>query len=250
MNVLDIDIDVFVDPLPWRADKRLPAAQFQVWSTDRVRDFVQVRCGLRAGSKVRGQLVKYHHELFDVWKSLISAGMLTIPFHLTHVDSHADMGMGDTSCNFIMGELMHKPLAHRCNPPRNGSGGLLEGNFLSFAIANNWLSSIEYVHHPDLFENNGGLHDIPNCMFENYDPRSGVIQLKKLPRNECLTGSKRMTSMTPIELGRPVPISFACRDTYSANRAFDFAFAARSPNYTPSKADELAPVVQSHINSL
>ena len=179
---------------------------------------------------------------------MIDSGQLRVPFHLTHVDSHADMGMGmgDASSGYIMGELLHQNSSDRTNPQRGGHEGLLEGNFISFAVACGWISSIDYVHHPQLFAQNCELHDIPDCLFRDDNPRCGVIQLKKLPRG-CHQSVRCLEEFTPLALEPEVPIRFIKCDEFHTTASFSFMFAAQSPKYTPATSDFIVDIIREFI---
>jgi hypothetical protein len=251
MKVLDIDIDLFVDPRPsWRADAdRLDSARYRSWSPMAVEDYLTDRCNIQKEHPLPGAIVTEHHELFDRWDSLISTGQLTTPFDLVHIDSHADLGMGDPSSRYIMGDLLHHELNQRYKPRRSGADRLREGNFITFAIAYRWISSIVYVHHPQLIKDNGGLHDIPTCLFRNNDPRCGVLQLKQLPR-DCLDGGiRRLQEFEPISLEPEVPIKLVDRDSFSTDDSFSFVFSAQSPRYTPVTADSILNTIRKFIQS-
>jgi hypothetical protein len=252
MNVLDIDLDFFVDPRPRQQAKsgRLSEMEYHTWSAQSVEEYLTRRCNLRKGCLLPGAVVTYHHELFDRWKTLIGSYELTKPFQLTHLDSHADMGMGfaDNSCGYIMGELLHCELSDRQNPKRGENGGLLEGNFISFSLACRWISSIVYVHHPQLFAENCGLHDIPDCMFRENKPKCNVLQLKQLPP-ECQNSVRRLTEFVPISLEPEVPIRMVERDDFYSDDSYSFVFVAKSPRYTPKTADPILEVIRQFICS-
>ncbi len=251
MNVLDIDLDFFVDPRPNRQANtgRLSAKEYHPWSTQSVEEYLTQRCNLRKGCLLPGAIVTYHHELFDRWKLLIASGELEKPFQLTHLDSHADMGMSlsDNSCGYIMGEHLHYELSDRQNPKRSGNEGLLEGNFVSFSLACRWISSIVYVHHPQLSEQNCGLHDIPNCMFRENKPRCGVLQLKQLPR-EYRNSGRRSMEFTPLSLEPEVPIRIVEREVFQTDDSYSFIFVAQSPRFTPETADPILEVIRQFIH--
>ena len=246
MNVLDIDIDAFLDPRPKRRanDDRLSSTEYRPWARRDVKNFLADRCILHDPKP--GDIVTYHHELFDRWNSMIASGQLRVPFHLTHVDSHADMGMGDASSSYIMGELLHQNPKDRNNPKRGGHDGLLEGNFISFAVACGWISSIDYVHHPQLFAQNCGLHDIPDCLFRDNDPKCGVIQLKQLPP-DCRQSIRRLQEFTPLAFEPEVPIRFIERDAFHTDALFSFIFVAKSPKYTPATSDSIVDIIREFI---
>jgi hypothetical protein len=65
-------------------------------------------------------------------------------FHVTHVDAHADLGLGDSGYVHLITEVMHRPVAERSlaevvAPAINFS------NWLAFAVACRWVADIDYV---------------------------------------------------------------------------------------------------------
>ena len=249
MNVLDIDLDFFLDPRPNRpTEGRLDGNYYTPWNAARVETFLTRQCKLQKCFPIPGAHFENHHELFDVWKNLITTGQLSEPFHLTHIDSHADMGMGDTSCNYIMRDLLHRRPSSRIEPKRSGNDGLLEGNFGSFAVACRWIASIDYVHHPNLANDNCGLHDIPNCLFKNNDPRCGILQFKKIPATDGL-GVTPFENIEPIALEPEVPIRMFAGDSFSTSKAFSYIFVTQSPQYTPITSDPLFETIRQFIRS-
>jgi hypothetical protein len=76
-----------------RGQGRLNPDECPAWSLADTLDFLQARCGLTG--RLPGFVVEDHGELFERWRDAIDAGTLQSPFHVTHVDAHADLGMGD-----------------------------------------------------------------------------------------------------------------------------------------------------------
>ena len=178
--------------------------------------------------------------------------MLQIPFDVTHVDSHADMGMGfgDCSINFIFTELLRHDVGTRESPPRIGRGRMYEGNYLLFAIACRWISSLIYVHHPDLLAQQPGRQpDISTSCFHDCDPTSGSLQLKQLPI-EYRDGLRRARDFRPLALEPQVPFRLVGCDAFHAAKPFDFVFLAQSPAYTPEAADPLIDVFREFVTPL
>jgi hypothetical protein len=249
VNVLDIDLDFFLKPRPTRREKdgRPSASEYQPWSPAEVEAYLTKRCNLRKRYRLPGAVVTYHHQVFDRWKSLIHSGHLQVPFHLTHIDSHADMGMGDGSAGYIQGELLHCDPTKRHDPKRGDVDGLLEGNFISFAVACRWIERITYVTHPALRQENVGKLDIPDCLFRNNDPDGGVIQLKKLP-TECRNAVRRLTTWPALALEPEVPLDSKDCNSFFTRAPFSFVFAAQSPNYTPASADCILDTISQFID--
>ena len=132
---------------------------------------------------------------------MISSGQLTVPFDLVHVDVHADMGMGDCSCTYIICELLYEEVPQHSYPRLEGFGRLVPGNFISFGLACRWIKHLTYVHHPQMAATNCGLHDIPSCMFEANNPRSPHLQLKLSPRErdgDCVWNISLRSKQSPL----------------------------------------------------
>jgi hypothetical protein len=131
VRILDIDLDFFVQlvvHLP-QSDDRPESGEHSVWSVQRAFDFLTGRCGL--ASPLPGFLIESHDELFFRWRDAIEAEILTPPFHVTHVDAHADLGLGDSGYVYLMTSLLFDPPESRWYPsPPPGTNGLNEANFL------------------------------------------------------------------------------------------------------------------------
>jgi hypothetical protein len=170
-RVLDLDLDFFVwDVAHWRAEAagRLDAADYPPWTVEESMEFLQERCGLRGA--LPGVAVENHGELFFRWRDAIDAGKLVPPFHVTHVDAHADLGLGDCGFIYLMSSLLFAPLEQR-RSPRTGDDALSDGNYLAFAIACRWLSELVYV------STERSPHEIPATVMEGFDLDAGHIQL-------------------------------------------------------------------------
>jgi hypothetical protein len=60
------------------------------------------------------------------------------------LDLDADLGTGDYGFDYLLTELLGEPPQNRHNP-KAGDGGMGDGNFLAFAIANRWIEELTYV---------------------------------------------------------------------------------------------------------
>ncbi len=58
-------------------------------------------------------MIEHHNELFYRWGEAIDAGRMAAPFEVVHVDAHADLGLGDSSYAYLMGELAFQPIEER-----------------------------------------------------------------------------------------------------------------------------------------
>jgi hypothetical protein len=135
-RILDLDLDAFIYGAEYMRSSdapRLDADKYPPWDISKVLAFLEPQC-LVTGP-LPGFAVKNHGELFFRWRDAIDEGLLVPPFHVTHVDAHADLGGGDAGYVYLLTELLLKPVEER-RSPRVGDDGLGDGNYLAFAIAN------------------------------------------------------------------------------------------------------------------
>src|SRR5690242_18621207 len=103
-RVPDIDFDFFVvqvvhwPPTGTRPDPK----EHLVWSDADALAFLRNRCGLQG--RRPGFVAENHAELFPLWRAAIAHGTLVPPFHVTHVDAHADLGLGDVGYVYLLTE--------------------------------------------------------------------------------------------------------------------------------------------------
>ncbi len=98
----------------------------------------------RITAKLPGFVVEHHAELFACWREAIARGAMQPPFSVSHVDGHADLGLGDSGYMYLMTELLFLRPEER-QFPMTGPGGLDDGNWLAFAIACRWVGDLVYV---------------------------------------------------------------------------------------------------------
>src|SRR5262245_690015 len=122
--VLDLDLDLFVDPtVYWPRGGRLADADHETDSHAEVAQFLEGQCKLSSRSPVLGYQVVDHDEAFFVWKRWLAQGLLRSPFVVLHADAHADLGMGAGGFEYLTTEHLALPIAQRAEP-RRGSDGL------------------------------------------------------------------------------------------------------------------------------
>lgn len=232
-RVLDIDLDFFGYEVAHWPDVtvRPEPDEFSVWSHEHALAFLGEQCQLSA--PLPGFLTENHGELFALWRAAVDEGVLEVPFHVTHVDAHADLGFGDCGYEYLMSEVLAVPVAAR-RDPRTDSRGLGDGNYLAFAIACRWIGSLEYV-----FGEGGGSDELHFHM-ENFDQHAANVQLKEASVAE-LGRSRRLPGEWPdvIHLERSVPYRAVRAEAFSAEAPFDFICLTRSPPYVPATADAL-----------
>ena len=184
-----------------------------------------------------GFVVEHHANLFAQWRAAIEAGTLEVPFSVTHVDAHADLGLGDSGYEHLMTSFLFEPAEDRRDP----GTALEDGNYLAFAIGCRWLSDLTYVY------NDGGGDDIPTFVMENFDPAAGRIQLAAVTRRQLQQIISPGESHSPERL-EPA-IAFRARPWYEfhADAPFDIVCLARSPSFTPAAADDVFDAIRKHF---
>ncbi|MFX1297708.1 MAG: hypothetical protein ACFFD2_23025 [Promethearchaeota archaeon] len=245
--ILDLDLDFFLDDITYsrRLNRRLRRDRYHPWSEKQVRDFLEHRCGLSINRKVKGRVVKDHHEAFFFWKELIDKNLLEIPFEVVHIDGHADLGSGDGTWKYIMGELLHLPVEERDKPNKGGYYGLHEGNYLAFALVCRWINKLTFVLH-SLWR-----YDLVVYYFKNYYVPSGILQLKKYNKKQLNRKFKKnFTRITPLALEPEVPFERVRYYNYKNNKSISFIILSHSPPYTPKTADALIPIIKEYINEI
>lgn len=242
LRVLDLDLDFFQNRIVYWGDEsngRPSDDEAQPWDTAAVRHFLEVRCGLSSAAPVPGAYVRTHDEVFYAWRALIANGQLRAPFEVVHVDAHADLGLGDAGWAYVMGNLLHQPLAARYDP-RQGCDGLNEGNFLVFALACRWISRLTFVAPI------GWIDDLLRYHFEHFDTASGMLQLKAYfpwQLDEMDFSSRHQ----PASVEERVPFELITEPVYLGDPPFDFVFLTHSPAYTSSGTDQFVPLIRSYI---
>ena len=116
MKVLDLDMDYFMETVETGITsgtvERIPEKEYgeKVWSENKVRTFLEQNLGLSKHHRLPGRIVTNHHESLFFWEELIAGGKLVTPFEVVHVDSHADLGCGYDSPDFLQSELLTLPI--------------------------------------------------------------------------------------------------------------------------------------------
>lgn len=250
MKILDIDLDFFLSEIAHFVDgDRLNEADgFIPWEESQVRRFLETNCGLNQNEPVRGCFFVKHHEVFKFWRKLIDESQLEVPFEVVHVDAHADLGLGDASYSYIIGELVHKPVEERSFPKEGGWDGLGEGNYLAFSLACRWIKRLTYIHHPDYED------DILQFYWKDFKSDSGYLQLPKINKDKLdvliLLNNSQLENYQPLSVEPAVPFEIVSGLEYKESSTFSYVFLTQSPSYTPSSADKLIPVIMDYIKNI
>lgn len=262
MNILDIDLDFFAySRVTHRTDdERDRPNHLEPWKESEVRRILEERFSLNLGRKLPGIRCIHHDEVFAHCRSLISEGRMLAPFRLVHVDAHADLGLGDCSYEYILRDLIRFPLDERRNPNRGGLSGLGFGNFLAFAVANRWISRLDFII------NRNWSDDIHPCLLTKKSLRywrsldipiygSHSLEIELLAIDD--KGWEQFSGGTDIQdaginNGEPVVPFDIISEEDIGNRysgfEWDLIFLTQSPGYTSESADLLLDVIEEYMN--
>jgi hypothetical protein len=241
MKILDLDLDFFINDIVHNVsdyDSRVDDNYTSTWLEEHVCSFLESQCKLSKSRPIKGKVVEHHHEAFLYWRELILNGQITTPFEVVHVDAHSDLGLGDASWAYIMGEILHRPFDNRMFPDIEPHK-LNPGSYLAFAIACRWVSKITFVLHPKW------RNDLTWIHFKDYDTSSGIIQLKKYDPKTLDVLS--LEKIKPLELEPEVPFTMVKSSEYTETEQFSFVVLSRSPGYTPKSADKLIDIICRYI---
>lgn len=255
MRVLDIDLDFFLCGTAHyldSADERLDPEEYPPWPLDVAIAFLAERCQLNG--RRPGFVIEHHNELFYRWGEAIDAGRMAAPFEVVHVDAHADLGLGDSSYAYLMGELAFQPIeeryktlkARRPNSRKQmlelDNYALTDGNWLMFALACGWLSNLTYVTNSCAEPSDGRRPgDLMGFLMQDFDIRADHLQVVGT-REESWIGRwghpKVIDHRDP-----PVPFTTNVWREYQASEPFDIVCLTRSPEYTPAEADPISDAI-------
>ena len=252
--VLDLDLDFFVWPtVRGPVEGRPPDEEHTCATPDQVRSFLEDQCNLSRDRRVPGCFCRKHDEAFDVWKRWGAEKTLELPFEVAHVDAHSDLSFGDASWSYVLETVLSLPPGERSNPER-GYNRLNEGSYLTFAIANRWISRLIFVAPVSRWAKfsrkpPGTVRGLPSdlnvFLFKNSSLRSGAIQLRQINRDLCV---KLMSGepFTPLSIEREVPFSSVPAPEFSVSGITKIVLA-HSEEYCPPKSDVLIDVVREYL---
>ena len=231
--VLDIDIDLFVDPRTSGKSGRKGGRVLKVasWAPESVCDWIGRSLGLACGEKIPGRVLETHEQL------LSELADMDQPVHLYHLDAHSDLGFGQ-DCFEFHNEFLAIDKDQRRTRLKDFKPN--EGNFLLFAIACGYISKIDYVTHPDLWLRN---YDIPVGMdvWDDEQCSSGSIHLRRF----LGTHEEYKNNQGKYQSDCSVPITVHHRDKFKAHQVqFDRLYITRSPRYTPEESDQVIEVLR------
>jgi hypothetical protein len=204
-----------------------------VWGVEDVMAFLEERCHLV--QPLPGRAVEHHGEVFRLWREGLLAGVLDEPFHVTHVDPHADLGMAECGHLYLLTEFLEQPPSERWYPRESTdpyAEAMTDGSYLAFAVGCRWISDLTLCP---------GGNDFHEFIMERWDRESGVIRMPRLREGELqrLKGSLQKPVFPEERLEPPVRLTRVSRDDFVAPEPFDFIFLAQSPAFTPKEADPI-----------
>lgn len=239
MNVLDIDLDFFIenDRLLDVPEGRLSDDEYEVWDKQKVIDFLEKNCGLSKTQKVPGTIVVDHHEVF---RHVYEKGFNEI--NLFHVDAHCDLYPASNPWYYY--EYANKSVQERTEIALGNSGKMTEGNYIGFLLGSELLSKVEFITN---FDNNWH-RDETRMYFKNFDTNGGVLQLAQGQgeHDPLLITYDDLIKFCSF-VGPEVPYSRVNYPDFQYGNAFDYVFLAKSPGYTPKSADEFIDVISEYL---
>lgn len=266
MKILDLDMDYFMTELantPFSCEERLVEEYYgdSVWTEEEVRQFLEQNLGLSKKHKIPGRIVSGHNEALFFWEELINSKKLSDPFDVVHVDSHADLGLGDASWSFLQSEFLTLPIESRrkireyefCDSIK----GISIGDYLLWAVAYQMVSSITYCANP-YGDKNDYVLDTLKDFHEEYiwdNPVKNYIQLKynktmEMPEYDSSGTYKKRYLEDAIKDPEVELLIIPTIDGVRFAGDFDYAVMAQSPNYTPASADFIMDIFREYIEEI
>lgn len=234
MRVLDIDLDFFLaDCCPLAPVGERPLLEgHEPWTKEAVETFLEKQCGLSKKHPLPGKIFPTHDEALRFWKDRIEEGSLSVPFWVTHIDAHSDLGIGKPGPGFVLNTVLAQTPCKRDDLLHwYEMKQLDEANYLLFALAFRWISRLDNVRNPN------SRPDIPKEIL--------------LPdRNDAIRLTSFSARLLESRNGPEPVVPFAVYDDYmafQAETAFDYMTVAISPRYAPKEADELLSVFEQYL---
>lgn len=232
-RVLDIDLDFFLSDCCYPAPlgRRPDDAEATPWAAEAVVRFLEEQCGLNADHPLPGRIFETHDGALSFWKERIDDKSLSVPFWVTHVDAHSDLGIGKPGPNFVLYNVLAKqPSERTVIEDYYAMHQLDEANYLLFALAFRWIGGLDNVRIPV------SRRDVPRQIL--CDDGTGIRLPQAFPQLfEAKNGCE------PTVQYRAYPD----HRTFLAEAPYDFVTVAISPRYAPAAADALLPILSRYI---
>ena len=250
INILDVDLDFFLNDQFTSFNKpkgRLNDKFFIPWKPEGVINYLENNCGLSKNKKIKGKTFTHHNEVFYFLRELQNENDLNLLFSIDHLDAHADLGLGDTSYEYIQTELILEPVQNRYNPKEGGRDGLSEGNFLAFAIACRWIKDITYINKREWSD------DLAQYLFKNFDTNTNLIELKTLNKayiHQMIFGNPNVKVPNYSTSEPLVPFIKIDSTNFISSKKYDYVLLTQSPEYTPMTSDALIPIIEDYMDKI
>lgn len=235
MKVLDLDLDFFLrDCCPLAEFGQRPdATGHEPWDEERVRNFLEIQCGLDKSWPVPGRIFETHDQALDFWEERINDGTLSVPFEVTHVDAHSDLGIGYPGPDYVLHNVLSMKPETRIRPDFFREHHKLdEANYLLFALAFRRICKLENVRNPK------SRPDIPKQILSG----DKTIHLESL-------SSRIFETVNGDEPSIPF-IIYNDYQLFRNDMPYDYVTAAISPRYLPAEGDRLADIVRDYIHEM
>lgn len=232
MRALDLDMDFFLSGPCALAPvgMRPPEGEAQPWTEDAVRSFLENNCGLSRKCPIPGAVFETHDMALEFWRKNCA-----LPIDVTHVDAHSDLGIGKPGPGFVLESVItRRPDSRGTIEEFYEKKQLDEANYLLFAIAFRWVSSLENVRNPN------SRPDIPSFCGE------GSLKLES-------SAGRILPMLNHHEPEIPFRVYDDWRDfSYLSDgttngRPYDCATMAISPRYSPASADFMIDIFKEYI---
>ena len=234
MRFLDLDLDFFLDKNSYlsRSNGVRLGSEYKPWNASKVRHFLEDRCGLSTDTPVLGRTIESHGGVLDFWYMLIESGRLKIPFEVTHIDAHPDLGVG--SGLHIMSGFLYINSGYKLEILKEKH--VHSGNYLTFAIIYGWVGSLIWIplvkHLPGLSQWDG-------------DERTALLHSKK---SKGTASNIRGSSIGEDEQG--IPFKVLPWHKFRTDEAFNYIALSRSPDFTPPESDALVTVIEEYMKQI
>lgn len=225
MRALDIDMDFFLSgPCELAAPgKRPPDGEALPWTEAEVRAFLENNCALSKDRPVPGTIFETHDMALDHWQ--VHADF---PMHVTHIDAHSDLGIGRPGPAFVLESVITRAPGSRGNIAEYRENRRLdEANYLLFAVAFRWISSLDNVRNPN------SRQDMPPFCHEN------TLRLES-------SAGRILPMLNHHEPEIPFNV-YADWHAFKADAPYDLATLAISPRYSPRTADFIIDIFHEYI---
>ena len=209
--------------------------------------------------------VRYNDNLTDEevnsYDNLVLLCPRCHPFDVVHVDSHADLGLGDASWSFLQSAFLTLPIDSRrkiseyefCDKIKRIS----IGDYLLWAVAYRMVSSITYCANPHGDKNDYVLDTLKD-FHEEYiwdKPIKNYIQLKynktmEIPDYDSSDAYKKKYLEGAIKDPEVELLIIPTIEDVKFDGKFDYAVMAQSPNYTPASADFILDIFREYIEEI